>query len=116
MTASTPVLAVRDHAQRRPRRDLVWSGPTVSKTGVVMDVVEIRVAVAELLADTLDEGTDIGAVPLCPMAGDEILAVYEIIDLAIADVLPCFLGETRQDLELGQGQLDRVPGPQRAID
>src|SRR5271170_2679767 len=116
ITASNPVLMVSDQAQRRLRRDLVWSGPAVSKTGVVMDVVEIGVGVAEFLADTLDEGTDIGAVPLCPMTGDEVLAVHEIIDLAIADVLPCLLGEKRQNLELGQGQFDRVPGPQRAID
>ena len=76
-------------------------------------MVEIGIAVAELLADTLDEGTDIGAVPLCPVTGDEVLAVHEIIDLAIANVLPGVLGEQRQDPEFGQGQVDGLPRPLR---
>src|SRR6516164_6147251 len=114
MTASNPVFTVSD-AQRRLRRGLVWSGPAISKAGVVPDMVEIGVAVSEFLADTFDESTDIGAVPLCPMAGDKVLAVDEIVDVAIADVLSCLLREKHQDLEFGQSQLDRISSPQRAI-
>src|SRR6516225_2000851 len=114
MTASNPIFTVSD-AQRRLRRGLVWSGPAVSKAGVVPDMVEIGVAVSEFLADTFDESTDIGAVPLCPMAGDKVLAVDEIVDVAIADVLSCLLREKHQDLEFGHSQLDRISSPQCAM-
>src|SRR5271170_3606563 len=116
MTARRTVLPVSDHAQRSPPRHSLLCGPAVSKTGVVLDVVEMGVAVAELLADTLDEGADIGAVPLCSVPGDEILAVDEIIDLAVADVLPRFFGEKRQDLEFRQGKIDGFFRPYRSAD
>ena len=87
-------------------------------------MVEIGVAVAEFLADTLDEGTDIRAVPLCSVPSDEILAMDEIIDFAITDVLAGLFGEKRQDLELRQGKIAFfgivngmcVNGKRRAID
>src|SRR5438105_433556 len=114
MIVSSAILALSDRAQRtRRRRSRLWS-PAVSKTGIIFDVVEIGIAFAELLADTLDEGPDIGAIPLFAVTGDEILAVDEVVDLAIADILPGPPGEQRDNLELGQGQIDRAPRPGRA--
>src|SRR5215469_8822721 len=78
-------------------------------------MVEIGVAVPEFLADSLDESADIGAISLCPMAGDKVLAVDEIVDVAITDILPCLLGQEHQDFKFGQCQLDSISSPQRAI-
>ena len=75
---------------RRMRESL--APHTVRKAGVVLDVVETWIAIAEFLADTLDEGSYIGTITLCAVSGDEVLSVDEIIYLAIADVLPCLLG------------------------
>src|SRR5208282_2099513 len=90
-------------------------GPAVSETGVVFDVVETGVDITELLADTLDEGAYIGAIPLRAVPRDEILAVHEIVDLAVADVLACFFGQQGQESEFRQGQIDCPTGPQCAI-
>jgi hypothetical protein len=92
MTARTAVFAVSDDAQRRPRRASFLSCPAVSEAGVILDVVETGIAIAEFLADTLDEGSYIGTITLSAVSGDEVLSVDEIIYLAIADVLPRLLG------------------------
>jgi hypothetical protein len=92
MTASATVFAVSDEAQRRPRRASLRPCPPVSEAGVVLDVVETWIAIAEFLTDTLDEGSYIGTITLCAVSGDEVLSVDKIIYLAIADVLPRFLG------------------------
>ena len=60
------VFAVSDHAQWMARRVSSFGGPSVSETGVVFDMVETGVDIAELLADTLDEGAYIGAIPFEP--------------------------------------------------
>ena len=53
-------------------------------------MVETGIDITELLADTLDERAYIGAISLRALSGDEILAVDEIVDFAVADVLPAF--------------------------
>jgi hypothetical protein len=93
--------AVSDHAQWIPRRVSPFGGPTVSKTGVIFDVVERGVDIAEFLADTLDEGSYIGTIPLCAVSGDKVLAMDKIINLAVADVLPRLIGQQRYDPEFG---------------
>src|SRR5271155_5449833 len=93
MTASKTVFAVSDHAQRMPRRASLSRDPAVSEAGVVFDVVETWIAIAELLADTLDEGSYIGTIALCTVSGDEVFPVDAIINLAVADVLRRGLGE-----------------------
>src|SRR6266446_2881493 len=87
MTASNTVLAVSDQAHPETRCALLSRDPTVSKAGIVFDVVEIRIDIAELFADTLDEGSYVGTITLHAMPGDEVLAVDEIINLPVADVL-----------------------------
>src|SRR5207302_2107738 len=115
MTASNMVFAVSDQAHRAARCALFASGPAVSKAGVVFDVVEVRSAIAELLADTLDEGSYVGTIALRTVPGDEVLAVDEIIDFTVPDVLLGLFGEKRNNLEFGQRQVDRLAGPQRPV-
>src|SRR6516165_7123143 len=80
------------HVIQMPSRVSPLRSPAVSKAGVVFDTVETGIAVAELLADALDKGSYIGAIALCAVTGDEVLAVDKIIYIAIADVLPRVLG------------------------
>src|ERR1700694_5326927 len=115
MTASNTVFAVSDHTQPVLRGALLRCGPAVSETGVVFDVVEIGIAIAELLADTLDEGSYIGTIPLGAMPGDKVLAVDKIINLAVTNVLPCLFGQERDDPEFRQGEVDRLTSPQRSV-
>src|SRR5690349_25154598 len=109
-TARKAVFAVSDHAQSKLIRD-----PAVSETGVVFDVDERGVDIAELLADALDEGAYIGAVTFRPVPGYEVLAMDQIINLTVADIVPGFLGEQSQDLELRQGQIDASVAPNRPV-
>ena len=97
--ASTPAFVVSDHAQPRLRRTSPLRSPAVSETGVVLDAVETGIDIAEFLADTLDESAYIGAISLRPVPRNKILAVDEIVDLAVADILARFLGQHGQDLE-----------------
>ena len=92
MTARAAVFAVSEDAPRRLPRASLLRCPAVSETGVVLDVVETWIAIAELLADTFDKGSYIGTITLCALSGDEVLSVDKIIYLAIADVLPRLLG------------------------
>src|SRR6476619_6423161 len=87
--ARNAVFAVSDHAQGIPRRVSVFRSPAVSEAGVVFDMVETGVDVAELLADTLDKGADIGAISFRAVPGNEILTVDQIIDLTVANVPSC---------------------------
>src|SRR5438132_416846 len=115
MTASNAVFAVSDHTQLAPRLALLWCGPAVPEAGVVFDEVEIGIAIAELLADTLDEGSYIGTIALRAVSGDKVLAVDKIINLAVADVLPRLIDQQRDDPEFRQGEVDCLAGPQRPV-
>ena len=115
-TPRKAVLAVIDHAQWIPRRVLAFCGPTISKTSVVFDVVETWVDIAELFADALDEGADIGTIPLGAVSGDEVFAVDQIVNLAVADILTCFLGQQGEDLEFGQGEVEKSSRLDRPAD
>src|SRR5260221_3695225 len=81
-----------------------------------MDVLELSIDLAKLLADAFYEGADIRAIAFIPIAGDEVLAVNEIVDLAIGDVLAGAQREQRDDLELGHRQVDWRARPARAVD
>src|SRR5215472_2937916 len=104
-TARSPVFAVSDDVQRTGCRVSVFRVPAVSETGVVIDVVETWVDIVELLADTLDEGAYIGAIPLRAVPRYEILAVDEIVDLAVADVLVCLFRQQGHNPEFRQRQI-----------
>src|SRR5258708_26867657 len=114
-TARNAVFAVSDHAQGPRRSVSVFRSPAVSEAGVVFDMVEPGVDVAELLADTLDKGTDIGAISFRAVPGDEILTVDQIIDLTVADVPSCFLCQQGEDLEFRQGKVDDPSYPHRPV-
>src|SRR6185312_1278162 len=105
-------------ASRRNRPGRSVSGPAeaVAESGVVVDVLELRIEITEFLADSLDEGADIGAIPLVAIAGREILAVHQVVNLAIGHVLAGTQGQQRENLELGQRQVDRPARPAGAID
>src|SRR5580658_1151271 len=128
MNASTTALAVseRYHRGRGARAGAgaaattscrLWAGnPAVTEAGIVVDLIEFRVEIAELLADALDEGTDIGAIAFVAIAGHEVLAMHQVVDLTIADIFAGALREQRYDLELGQGQVEDLAVPGGAVD
>src|SRR4051812_13523747 len=60
--------------------------PAIAEAGIVVDQVEIAIDHAELLADALDEGAHIGPITRRTIAGDEALAMHQIVDLAIRDI------------------------------
>src|SRR6516162_8973452 len=115
MTARNAVFAASDHVRRLRGHVSVFRGPAVSETGVVFDLVETGVNIAELLANTLDEGAYVGPIPFRAVPCDEILAVDKIIDFTVTDVLARFVRQQGQDPEFRQGAIDRASGPQRAI-
>src|ERR1700730_7089349 len=114
-TARNTVFAVSDHAQGIPRRVSIFRSPAVSEAGVVFDMVETGVDIAELLADTLDKGADIGAISFRAVPGDEILTVDQSIDLTVANVPSCFLWQQGEDLEFRQSKVDDPSYPHRSV-
>src|SRR5215469_13904266 len=115
MIASSHAFVVSDDAQLMPRRTSLLRSPAVSETGIVFDAVEATVDFAELPADTLDKGAYIGAIPLRAVPRNKIFAVDEIVDLAVAEILVCSLGQQGQDAEFRQRQIDRPSSPQCPI-
>src|ERR1700744_3879597 len=61
--------------------------PSIAESGIVADAIEIGVEIPELFPDALDESPDIGSVPFRSIAGDEILAMDQIIDITIRHIL-----------------------------
>src|SRR6516225_1493138 len=96
ITARNAVFVVSDHVQRERCRVSVFRRPAVPETSVIFDMVETGVNIAELLANSFDEGAYIVAIPVRAVSRDEILAVDEIVNLAVADVLACFFGQQGQ--------------------
>src|SRR5215472_11237337 len=111
MMARSAVLAASERTERSGRRASLRAGPAIAEPWVVVDPIEVGVAIAELFANPFDKGPNIGAVSFRTVPGDKILAVHEIVDFSVADVLPGALGKQCQDLELGQGEIDRPSGP-----
>src|SRR3978361_308378 len=90
--------------------------PRVTETGVVMDVLELGIDISELLANALDERPHVGAEAFGTIAGDEILAMHQVVDLAVRDVLAGAGRHRRDDAELGQGEVERLARPARPVD
>src|SRR5688500_14747046 len=82
----------------------------VAEARIVVDQVELAIDHAELLPDALDEGANIGAVAGGTVAGDEALAVDQIVDLPVRDILARTGRHQADDVELGQGQVDAEIG------
>jgi hypothetical protein len=98
-TASSNVFAVSDHFQPILRRGSLLRVPAVSEAGIAFDVVETGVALAELLADAVSEGMDIGTIASPSLAGEEAFAVDGIVDLPVADILSRLLGPQSDNFE-----------------
>src|SRR5215468_8529446 len=126
MTTSSAAFAESERWKRQRRRRaadrttaaaaLGGDGPAVSESGVVVDFVKAGVDIPELLADALDEGTDVGAVAIGAAARQEILAVHEVVELAIGDILARLERELRDHPELRQRQIDGGALPEGAVD
>src|SRR3546814_9184619 len=82
--------------------------PSVAEAGIVLDTVEVVVDVAELLANPLDEGPHVGPVAVRPVAGDEVLAAHDVVDLAVGDVAALLRHQEQHDGKLGQREDDLV--------
>src|SRR5579859_1756913 len=84
--------------------------PAIAEAGIIGDGGEGGVDRQELLADTLDQGADIGAIAVRAFAGDEILAAQRIVDLAVAEVAARG-GQQFDHAIFAEGQLDRTALP-----
>src|SRR3989304_6183288 len=89
--------------------------PAIPEAGVVLDVGERVVHRPELLADALDEGAHVRPVALFARTRDEILAVDEIVDLAVADILSRPRDEIAEHPELRQAEVDLPLLPEGAV-
>src|SRR3954447_15914563 len=99
-----------------PPASVVVGSPAVAETGVVLDGVDSGIDIAELLAYALDERADVRPISLIAVSGDEVLAVHEVVDLAVRDILAGAHREQGDDLELGQREVERPPVPGGAVD
>src|SRR5262249_43810500 len=90
--------------------------PAIAESRVVLDAGETVVDVAELLADALDEGADVDAVAVLAIAGDEVLAAHQIVDLPVRHVGVVGIGEQPHDLEFGKRQVDALAVVEGAVD
>ncbi len=73
----------------------------VAESGVILDVLELRIDGTELPANAFDESANIGAKALITITGREILAMNEIVNLTIGDIFADAKHQQRDDLELG---------------
>src|SRR5262245_2394443 len=89
--------------------------PAVTKPWIVLDCGKRWINVAEFLPDALDEGAHIGAEADLAFAGGEARTVDDVIELAIADVLPSATHQILDDAEFGQGQVDALVLPKGAV-
>src|SRR5258708_35633572 len=69
-----------------PPVDLVRLLPTIPEAAVIFDLVEGRVAAAELVPDTLDGGPHIGPIAVGPISGDETLILQPVVDRPVFHV------------------------------
>src|SRR5690349_3455288 len=100
----------------RARRLLaIRIAPTIAEARIVLDVLECGVDVAEFLPDALDEGADVGAESDLAFAGREPDTMDNVVELAVADILPCPLHQIFDDAKLGQRQVDLFVLPERAV-
>src|SRR5262249_12786655 len=90
--------------------------PAVSEPRVVLDAGEAVVDIAEFLSNPFDEGTHVDAVALLAVAGDEVLAAHEVVDLPVGDVGVAGAGQQPPDLEFGQRQVDALAVVEGAVD
>src|SRR3546814_891420 len=90
--------------------------PAVTEAGIVADAGESVVDLAELLSNPLDERAYIDPVAVLTIAGDEVLAADEVVDLTIRHVRLVDAGEQPHDVEFGQGEIDPLVVVERPVD
>src|SRR5215468_6314534 len=103
MVSSTSLLASDRSIRPLPPSAAMGLGgihPPIAESGIVADAVELLVDLPELLADPLDERADVHAKTLLAIAGNEILAAHQVVNLAIGDVGVDRAGEQPHDVEL----------------
>src|ERR1700687_528875 len=90
--------------------------PAVSEAGIVVDLLERGIDVAEFLPDALDEGAHIGAEAYFALAGREPGAMHDVVKLAITDILAGAPHKVFYDAKFGQRQIDAAVFPIGAVD
>src|SRR5262245_10944136 len=58
--------------------------PLVAEAREIPDGVEAVVDITEILADPLDQCPHIGAIAIDAVAGDEAMAMHDVVDIAVA--------------------------------
>src|SRR3546814_7366277 len=101
-------MRIRDWSSDVCSSDLFGVDPTVTEAGIVADAGESVVNLAELLANPLDERAYIDPVAVFAIAGNEILAADEVVDLTIRHVRFVDAGQQAHDVEFGQGEIDEL--------
>src|SRR5437762_4894176 len=119
MVSSTSLLASDRSIRPVPPSAAIELGrihPPIAESGIVADAIELVVDLPELLADPLDEGADVHAKAFLAIAGDEILAADQVVDLAIGDVGVDRAGKQPHDVELGESEVDALAVVERPAD
>src|SRR5690349_16382211 len=95
-----------------PMRSLL-NGPAIAEPAIVLDAGKGRVHRAKLLPNSLDEGADVDPVAVLAASGDEVLAVHDVVELAVGHVLARLERQPRHHAELGDGEIDHLAAPER---
>src|SRR5205823_8309054 len=120
-TASRMILSASVRYSPTARRcKLVCSGingvaPAVAKTRIIFDMREIRIGIAEFLADALDESAHIGAIADLAGAGGKTFAVNDVVQAAVRHVIAGVIHQQLNHLEFGHRQFDRPVLPEGAF-
>src|ERR1044072_2683488 len=119
MVSSTSLLASDRSIRPLPPSAAIGLGgihPPIAESRIIADAVELLVDLPELLAYPFDERADVHAKALLAIAGDEILAADQVVNLAIGDIGGDLAGERSGDVELGERQVDALAVVERPAD
>ncbi len=90
--------------------------PAIAERLVVLDLAELGIDGAELVANALDAGADVGSVAILTAPRDEADIVHAVVDGAVADIAADVGGQRMHDLELGHRQVEVGVVPEGATD
>src|SRR6266550_7532748 len=114
-TTVRTIIFARSDRSRQTKPSLLLGDPAVTEAGIVPYLRKIGIDVPERPTDPLEEAPHIRPIPFVADAGDEILAVHEVVNLPIADILAGARREELDDAELGQAQIDHDALPEGAM-
>src|SRR5579864_1728400 len=86
--------------------------PAIAESRMVLNGVPFAIDGPKLFANPLHERPHVGAVAFGPFSGNETLAVYEIVEIAIANVGPRARREKIDHFEFGYRQRDCPAAPE----